>query len=60
MIRTALLSSVLLAPLSGCGEPESPHFVPATGGSSSTTSADRQGPVKSSREVTPLTKIEMH
>jgi hypothetical protein len=63
MTRTLLLllsAPLVLMLLSGCGERESPHFVPATTDTSRSTSADRQGPAKPTSEVAPMIKIEMH
>jgi hypothetical protein len=54
------LSAPLILLLSGCGERESPHFVPATAATSKTPPADRDGPAKPAGEPAPMIKIEMH
>ena len=54
------LMPLMLSMASGCSQPESPHFVPATADTSKATPTNRQGPAKPTGEVAPMIKIEMH
>jgi hypothetical protein len=59
MTRPVLLLSILL--LSGCGEPESPRFVPAPGDANKAASTADRGPDgKAPREVVIPKNIPMH
>jgi hypothetical protein len=55
MRRPTIVLAILL--FSGCGEPERPRFVPATG--ANTTASDRQAD-KASGEVVVPKNIPMH
>jgi hypothetical protein len=58
MARTLLLLTILL--LSGCGEAERPHFVPASGNSPAASTAERRPGDRSPREVVIPKNIPMH
>ena len=58
MARTLFLLLTLL--LSGCGEAESPRFVPATGNAPAASTADSKSGDKASREVAVPKNIPMH
>ena len=58
MTRSLLLLSMLL--LLGCGEAERPRFTPATDDAPNTSTPDRQGDDKASRETTIPKNIPMH
>jgi hypothetical protein len=56
----ALMLLLMMLLLSGCGEPESPRFVPASGVAPVSSTPDRQPGDGASREVVIPKNIPMH
>ncbi len=58
--ETLLVIALFLITSRGCGEPESPRFVPASGVAPAASTADRSPDGKASREVVIPKNIPMH